>query len=564
MPTYEDWNRALVSHFLEGAPHGSSIFLTVDDDVLNTVAARSGLEAILREGNVVDDFCYAVQRRVTRPGQEFDIAGISRGTDRGEPECVGFLAAMVLAASRMASQLAEGEPISELNYFRRLREVLGLDDKDGRPAELPTGWEEPAWLAWNRWLQRSGFLPTARKGSGPRKYIEYPISQTLLREADKERLRRLFRDRHWTSAWDSETLFTQVKHEAASLNQHLRELMASKERQRLQAVAEAVGDLYEVWQAESTTGSPHARYVTGNIYAGIYRVQDSLLGSIEYYLYPRQRRGRYVGEVVVETSSGPQALAQDRRGWYRPLAQLESNALNHGVRWAICSPSELQCLVLPAREFWILVPDQENVDSGIYASWGTPRLGVHFIILCRLSLLSDLQRLRDERLIEWAGEPREALRGADWIEITECQVTSEAWSGVFTENKELLDQLRPRISLDISVSGGLRVPDGAGWIQDHGPHVTVFGFRPEVDVLIINIENERPVYRASHKANEPIPVPWALPGDFRIQATAGADIDERLVKIVDRDHVFMRRPDEPQAVSVGPWRIHGASVEEAP
>ncbi|MBN9494965.1 hypothetical protein J0H33_16705, partial [bacterium] len=80
------------------------------------------------------------------------------------PDSVAFLGATVLAASRMADDAV----ISELNYFLRLREVLGVDVDAGgqttRPVGLSTGAEEAFWQSWNRWLNRKGLLATADRG----------------------------------------------------------------------------------------------------------------------------------------------------------------------------------------------------------------------------------------------------------------------------------------------------------------------------------------------------------------------------------------------------------------
>ena len=83
-----------------------------------------------------------------------------------DPNCVVFLAAMVLAAHHMIGEETIEETILQTNYFKRLRQVLGLSDEEtGRPEGLlPTGIEENLWHTWNRWLINNGWLHSAEHG----------------------------------------------------------------------------------------------------------------------------------------------------------------------------------------------------------------------------------------------------------------------------------------------------------------------------------------------------------------------------------------------------------------
>ena len=116
-------------------------------------------------------------------------------TSRNEeapPRCIAFLGAMVLAAHRMAPD----DDIAEINYFTRLREILGLVGEGGRPPGLgpPGAPEESLWWAFNNWSMRNEWQPTAEQGpEGAMKYTNYPLSQTLLRQGDKGRLEDEFR-----------------------------------------------------------------------------------------------------------------------------------------------------------------------------------------------------------------------------------------------------------------------------------------------------------------------------------------------------------------------------------
>jgi hypothetical protein len=120
---------------------------------------------------------------------------------------------------------------------------------------------------------------------------------------------------------------------------------------------------------------------------------------------------------------------------------------------------------------------------------------------------------------EWKGAPVPLFSGR-WVEIRECMAVSETWSGVFIDDQELYEALRPSVTLNVSASGGLRVPNRAGWVEGYGPHITVFGFDAEADVCITRVADESVIFEQTQRTNTPFPVPWPGPGDYRVEALA--------------------------------------------
>ncbi len=161
MTSYTNWNQALISYFTTGASRGSKIYLSVDDEVLDRLGQN--FSATPFNGNWKDDFCNAVKQQVIRNGQ-VNLTSLQGRDEKGFPKGVAFLGALVLAAY----QMAEEEGINQNNYFRRLKEILGLSTSEkGRPPGMSQGdKEEPLWQAWAYWLRRSGFLPSAQRGEG--------------------------------------------------------------------------------------------------------------------------------------------------------------------------------------------------------------------------------------------------------------------------------------------------------------------------------------------------------------------------------------------------------------
>jgi hypothetical protein len=339
---------------------------------------------------------------------------------------------------------------------------------------------------------------------------------------------------------------------------HLRSLLAS-DSGRLQAVGEAIHDLYEGWRLDPTgtfvpsSGRGHV------LYAGLYREEDPLAGAASYHLYLRAARG-VTAELRVRIGNVVETLRPERPGWYYPLGPVDGATLARGERYPVEQPADVDELVLPARNFWILVPDPEYPDFGVYASWGPPQLGLPFVLLCREQMLSQLREMKQEQLIQYPDEPVPVLDGS-WYELRDCLAISEAWSSAHSRNPELYDALRPADACNVSAAGGLRLPGRQGWLDEAGPSVTVFGFAPEGEVIITDVHTGRTVMERSQRTGEPVPVPWPGPGTYLVSASCAGQEARRLVVIGSWDDLRLAAPDEREALVVGGVRICGAALD---
>jgi len=554
MANYEQWNEGILSYFIEGVQRGTSIFLSIDEDVLIQIAHNLGVAIEL----AVRDFCRAVHRCIV-DGERVILFRVSGRTATGEPRCVAFLAAMVLAASRMV----EGDLTSHSNYFRHLHDVLMLPTGDGRPRGMDTGIEETLWQEFSLWLQEKGFLPSAYPGpEGATKFINYPISQALLRLTDKDRLRKLFVEKHWPYNWDEEMLLMYVRREISSLSLHLRQLLDSH-GQRYYAVAESIYEFYETWKRSLPfeKNSTEVSRIT-HLSIGLYRTEDYFRGDIKYYLYPRSPRRHHVEQLSLWFSGNLHTLRSERPGWYYPIGPIHGEELTQGLQYEIEQPADFDTFLLPQRQFWILTHDPDNPDSDAYASWGLPSLGIPFIILCRRELLSQLEYLRDERLIEWHDVPHPVLANEQWMEIHQCMIILEEWSGVRIENQQLHDALRPKQSLNISASGGLRTPKLGGWIEGYGPQITVFSFESQADVRVVRVANNSTLVEQSIPTNQSFSVTWTTSGDYRVEASCKGERVTRLVKIVPWSTLSIASMEHKESYNVGQIEVCGANIEE--
>ena len=515
--SYEYWNQVLISHFIDGSLRGTKIYLSVDVELIKSFGS-------------IGDFTKAVANKVVKE-ETVDLNNV-KGTDQnGVPQGVAFLGLSVFAAYQMEEQ----EDITDKNYFKRLREVLGIPG-EGRPRGMSgKDSEEQLWKKWNIWLLGQELQPSAEKGQGAQKYINYPISQCLLRQTDKDRLQKLFIEKQWKSIWDEQTLFTQIRCQKSVLTKYLQSLI--EDGRRHEAIAEAFHDIYEQWQSDGypvdLLNKDKQHNLSRNLFAGIYRTEDPFSSEIKYYLYPKQRRRNKLGELEIKYLNNREKLTEERPGWYIPLSEeLKIQDLEKGLKYQITSTTQLEQLILPAKDFWIFIEDPDNPDSGVYASWKRPDLGMKFILLCKQEVVSDMESLKHERLLDWDGDSKPINDQSTWLEFSECLVISQAWDGVFIKNQELKDFLKPTVKLSIYFSGGLHVHKQTAWLEGYLPSVTIFGFSVVANLQIIDLDTNVIRLECNQKINQPELIESLKEGIYLVKATHGKEYVERIIRII--------------------------------
>lgn len=570
MANYITWNNAIFKYITNGIPLGSRVYLAIDRDAIEEIGDL--LEEPVQVDSWVDDFLLAVRQKCIKQGEVQVKRLLPRRLNTEEfPPYIAFLSATVLAATYMSGD--EEDEISSTNYFRRLNEVLGFPESGGRPKGMSGGKEseEPLWQHWNKFLSAKGFMPTAKPGpEGARRYINYPISQTLLREADKDNLWAHFTSRNWSFHLDIDTVAARIRRNAEYLNQHLRSLLNVQDADntsRYEALLEAIYDVYESWQ----TGGHRTLHRKGswrtnrNLSARLYRVIDPFSDHCAYHLFPQQVRRLNIQQAVVHYQGQSFPLYQERPGWYQPLWKLTVIELNDGLIAEIQTADKPKQLILPGRKFWVLTDDPEFPDSGTYAAWGgRPELGQSFILLCRTELEDDLEKLRNEGLLKWHTGPVKLPNYGDWVEYRGLMVISQAWSGIHLRNDDLYESLRPNTSLNISLNGGLKIPNTGGWLVGYGPQVTVYSFHNHVHLDIYKYTNpDVPVRSRDIPANQVVkPDWWSEPGDYLLEASSGDVFTERLVKIMDWDSVVTLAPPQKLPLEIGNGTVMGAIVTQ--
>lgn len=559
MPIYRDWNNAIADHFARTTPRGGAFYLAVDEDALNEIGATAFPRA---PSDAAADFERAVRSLCVRSGV-VRLPSVQRNPRTNAPRCLAFLAAMSLAAHKMAPE----DDIGEHNYFTRLREILGLTDGDGRPdgMEIPPGEpapEEKLWRALNVWASQKGWQPTAEPGTNNfRKYINYPISQALLRDGDKGKLERSFRNavRALGRNADREKVAAWFVNNSDDLTSHISNL-ARDAAERFDSVIDAVYDVYASidWDADpdgETAPSPGTRMTA--LSAGLYRRFRRRSGAV-YYLYPR-RRSRSASGLSAIRNGEPAPLRQNSDGVFSPLWEVDPAG---GQAWEVVGDPAVSEMRLPERDFWVLTRDRPDDKSGPVASRGSPRLGEPFLFLCKDRFAGDMMALRRARLLQWEGEPESLPRYNGWVEFRECVALSADWSAAIGyAPANLFNELRPTNRASISLPGGLKARERDTWIEGCAPYLKVAS-QDACHVLVSNVSNidrELEIDETAAPDSEPIDLSALEPGDYRIEVFVGGKrADRRPIKIVSWDSLTPAEPSVAYETLVGEFTLRGA------
>lgn len=199
---YDLWNGAIYEHFFTGRWQGRPVYLDLDDHALEQ------LGGLLSDGESPDvetleaEFAAAVVATllVSEEGAGTFTAHAERLRKwRGsKAENIPPFLALLGFFSRVADQMRSGGGLRSTNYLGRLADAVGIgrSDEDAR-AKLQRDFRRQShafWGALNSWLDESGGargLPTARVFDW-RVHIGLPISQALVKEADREKFKGLF------------------------------------------------------------------------------------------------------------------------------------------------------------------------------------------------------------------------------------------------------------------------------------------------------------------------------------------------------------------------------------
>lgn len=193
---YLSWNEAIGTVLFDGRFASVPAYLQLEPEILNAVAEAAGkgseddpkaslIEAVrgtLGMDRVSNPFLFHIAQ-----AEEWEESG-----REGYPRCLALLAVLVLAAQDM---VADAQHASH-NYYARLEQLLDLSSDLWRRVRRHFPDTVDLWLGLNDWLEDwegERGIPTAAV-LDRRVYISFPLSQALVRAADRHHLHEAFID----------------------------------------------------------------------------------------------------------------------------------------------------------------------------------------------------------------------------------------------------------------------------------------------------------------------------------------------------------------------------------
>lgn len=193
--TFEHLNDSVNKVFFDGRNHGRPVYLDLEEDIANE------LEELLQlDKGDLDLYVGMTVAETLEWGQSNIYKAHLRSIFQwhaDDQESPPPFTALLLAFSIAAERMRGGDEYSSNNYYQRLAELLDVDD-DARKGKISSAGKYSLvfWKALNRWLLENDFAygrPTARQVNNW-KYVSYALSQSLVRDADRKRLQRMFAD----------------------------------------------------------------------------------------------------------------------------------------------------------------------------------------------------------------------------------------------------------------------------------------------------------------------------------------------------------------------------------
>jgi hypothetical protein len=327
---YSRWNTAIAEVIYSEDNAGCPVYLDLESDILDAVAEVAGVEAIQPRDSLVD----AVRQTLESPyhpdgmfcRHRWRLRAWRTSSAGGPPPDLGLLAVLSLAAEDMR----EGDGHSSNNYYQRLMPLLGYSTAASKN-RITASYRECSselWGALNTWLEGldgERGVPTAFARTHA--HIGPPMSQALVRAADRARILELFSELHLPARSDLPS--TEMEANLADWVQHrasntLRSLWRSRDARA--RIVDCARQLLNAWDGADTLAAAQHR---------THRLQLTILQR----MFPTPRLElNIVGPDLDETTSEASLIGPGGEDDVRGSVLLSSVP---GSRWRLQDPTAL-------------------------------------------------------------------------------------------------------------------------------------------------------------------------------------------------------------------------------
>lgn len=401
-----------------------------------------------------------------------------RAHTRDPPPCIGLLGLLALAAEQMSG---DGQ-LAATNYYGRLARLLSIDERYHEDLQRAFRRDTPAlWHALNAWLESwrgERGLPTAF-AFDHRRYVGLPISQALLREADRQHLPECFaaygaRGGQRISPADMQRLLSDWI-PAAPVSARLKRLWAQEHaRERIAEIACLELEAWDGLAPEATAASGTLPLLLAAAVQRTPRLRLDL--ALAARAGPSTPKGSC--RLLIHLEQAGPAIAQI------PAQLMPTSFADYYLLRAQCAIAYDRALIShlridatsdsarPLERRWKqVVVLRHEPESHLYMETKRVELGEDHIALVHESIepqardylmsvaTSDLRRVTS---LDNASVPTQ------WTAFLDARIT-----GTRTTDKEELQALVPVATTNVLLDGGLRLPGRAIWHVSHPPQVTV-------------------------------------------------------------------------------------------
>ncbi|GAA3510738.1 hypothetical protein [Georgenia daeguensis] len=189
---FDRWNEAIAEVSFPEVDVPMPVYLDLEDDVIERIAAKLGIAPRGFEARLANVVAQTVDFSSTSNALEEHVKRVHYWRDRDRRETYPELATLAVF-SLAAEQMAHGDGMTASNYYGRLANLIG-----GEPSRLGQSvrtHSETLWAGLNLWLTSlDGRRGTPTAFSIGLRFVGLPMSQALIREADRRLLERFFVD----------------------------------------------------------------------------------------------------------------------------------------------------------------------------------------------------------------------------------------------------------------------------------------------------------------------------------------------------------------------------------
>lgn len=471
---YQAWNQAIADYFYHPTFADRPVYLQIDEDVLLEIARHIGV----KPERAALFFKSAIRLQIDRHRKN-PFASILSDTNRWiqklkrnpvmPPPFLALLGICVLAASKMSPDPEHG--ISGGNYYVHLNELLGFNETGAPPC-----FDEVTelWPLLNEWLAEYNHgklgLPTAETHSHF-KNIGYPISQSLLRNSDRQKLPDFFR---WEGLESGDLLeldeiiprlqlWTSLT--TCTLNNHGQAIFRHGSKTLVRQAAQVVLNELKLWDggAIDTEGRRYAK-----MELRVDRQRRGRKYRFSCALYPRAPHdfpeGDYIMPVGCNTANGAivPLIRLPIKRWFSPLPnQFVEQALADGL---VIRQANYTLQFDPSP----IMPLEEHPELGGWVSRSRVNLGEPYLVLCR----QEYQAALEQYLKKYAESGWSLVKAAtglppSWSCFHKVRILSLA-----TAELGVLAPLVPRLRVGISLMDGLKIERGV-WLEGGAPNALI-------------------------------------------------------------------------------------------